>query len=1254
MNQFKNIASYTKTSMLSMGLTFILVVGQPALAEDVEIYQAVFNADPDYQDSVTNDPNVLFILDNSGSMSSFRLVQEEEIPGQGPYDPDVVYGGGSERDDRVYLYTTDMVYTGIQIKKQQNVCDASLQTFEDNPNFPVHQDKVIQWTKFSRRNYGWTVNYLQNNDNDEVFECEDDNGIHGRTNGSNRKYPRACSVGTQLCSSNRGRALYERNQEYVNGYQWPYQFSFPEMLLVDGNYHAYLAHETSFENADVDNCDSNDQILLDEATGTAYRCLQKLEIMKRALSLALVSDPDNPDNVDLSGINLGLMRFNYNTYSSNSGGTIIDAVSVPEAPTASTSDDSERTNKDDFAEKLDSMQFEGNTPLAESMYEAYRYFAGWSPYSAEHSPRISGQNTLDDDAVEDGVVGSSVTDETYLSPVTSNQCQGNYVVLLTDGLPTSDTSFNSAIGNLPNTSSCGSNCLDEMATAMKENLGVYTFTIGFDIDIDLLRDTAKNGSPNSDPADGDGYYTADSLESLKWVFSRVLGQVQAVEADSFVAPAVTVNAFNRLQNREDIYYAVFEPEVDLRWPGNVKKYKIGSEAKILDATGTDAIAEDTGFFTDDSKSFWSNEEDGASVVKGGFSGELLAPRNLFASLNTSSTAVTHVSAATIDAAAERFLDVLDSASLIGELMDLPIVNVLSDLIDSEDTAQAEEIVRWTLGQKIPISTTDPSVSNKYIAESIHSTPFVLSYGSSRSAPKDVVFLVTNQGLLHAITGQGADEPDGLPGQVGGSERWSYIPDPSLIKNLGGYYNKELDNSTEHIYGLDGEVAALVERDGSNNLSKAHLFLSQRRGGNKIFALDITNGYNTTNPVTKLWTAVGGTGDLKRLANTWAKPVVAKFPVCTGSICDIKDVVVVGGGYDNDYDSADTSLADLSDDTSGQDTMGNAVYVLDAATGAVLWSASNKTSNIRNFSGAGDVVVSEMDHSIPSAPLVLDLDKDGVLDAIFAVDIAGQIFRFDFSINPSATSMTATGARIANLQETGVNRRFYNPLDGVVLPRTTSGSSNRLALVTGSGYRAHPLTDEGFNNRFYVIYDENLATPAAAGNGQLDYKYVSSSSGGSESIITPSVLSEVDSTTGIDPASTNKYGYYVSLVDGTTEKVINPTLIADYQAIGVSYKPSIDRTNLCASSVGNSQAYRLDLLNGDVETIALEKPGVSAAPVLVDILEVDANSGAESLKPIVIIGTEPFKGKESFGLIEKNLGKAKKSAWWEKGRGYVRD
>ena len=300
------------------------------------------------------------------------------------------------------------------------------------------------------------------------------------------------------------------------------------------------------------------------------------------------------------------------------------------------------------------------------------------------------------------------------------------------------------------------------------------------------------------------------------------------------------------------------------------------------------------------------------------------------------------------------------------------------------------------------------------------------------------------------------------------------------------------------------------------------------------------------------------------------------------------------------------------------------------------------------------MVSEMDHSIPSAPLVLDLDKDGVLDAIFAVDIAGQIFRFDFSINPSATSMTATGARIANLQETGVNRRFYNPLDGVVLPRTTSGSSNRLALVTGSGYRAHPLTDEGFNNRFYVIYDENLATPAAAGNGQLDYKYVSSSSGGSESIITPSVLSEVDSTTGIDPASTNKYGYYVSLVDGTTEKVINPTLIADYQAIGVSYKPSIDRTNLCASSVGNSQAYRLDLLNGDVETIALEKPGVSAAPVLVDILEVDANSGAESLKPIVIIGTEPFKGKESFGLIEKNLGKAKKSAWWEKGRGYVRD
>lgn len=927
----KFFLSLCSSSLLCFGL------GQSAFAEDIEIYQAVFNANSNFEDAATNDPNVLFILDNSLSMSAYRLIQEDETPTAGPYDPTVTYGSGSSRDNNVYLYNTDMVYVGIRINTSQNVCKAATDAFVANPSLPIHQDKFIQWASYSRNTYGWTVNYLQSNDNNHVFECEEDNGVHGRTNGARDKYPRVCSLGTGLCSSNNGRALYRNRQQFVSNAEWPYAFFSDEMIMVDGNYHAYLNDGVTYDEARVSNCSYNDEILVDSSTGVAFRCLQKFEIMKRALEQALLSDPDDPDGVDFSQINLGLMRFNYNTGSGNSGATVIDAVAVSQAPTAPDWDDDDRTNRDDFLDKLKSMQFEGNTPLAESMYEAYRYFAGWAPYSAEHTPRTSNQLVLDPEAVIDGFVGNSVTDETYLSPVTSNQCQGNYVVLLSDGVPTSDNTYDSLIRSLPNVPSCGDNCVDEMATALKANLGVHTFTIGFDIDIDLLKDTARNGSPNSNPVDGDGYYTADNLDSLKSVFSRVLGQVQAIEADSFVAPAVTVNAFNRLQNREDIYYAVFKPRADLRWPGNVKKYKVSSDAQILDSSGINAISPDTGFFTDASQSYWSDEADGAIVTDGGFAAELLAPRNLFGSLDSVANSVTRLSSTSIELATERFLGLLEEKSLLGSLLGLSQNQF--DALGSQAEGNVEEIARWSLGQKLPIDPSNPSATNMYIAESIHSTPFVLSYGSSRAAPKDVVFLVTNQGLLHAITGQGGDEPDGLSGEVGGSERWSYLPDPSLLQNLGGYYNKKLGDSIEHLYGLDGEMSALVERNVANELTKAHLFLTQRRGGKQIFAVDVTNGYDRTNPIGKLWTIKGGSGDLKRLAYTWSKPAVSKFPVCTGSMCEVKDAIVVGGGYDTDYDNNTISLNNLADGRKGQDTTGNALYVLDAATGAVLWSAA---------------------------------------------------------------------------------------------------------------------------------------------------------------------------------------------------------------------------------------------------------------------------------------------------------------------------
>lgn len=1270
--------SHTNRQLLFC-LTFLLsfFASQSSYADDLEIYEAIFNAQAT-AGNTSNDPNVLFILDNSLSMDDYRLIQEGPAGPANVYDPDAIYGS-SGRNNNVYLYSTNLVYTGVVISSAQNDCQAARDSFTANPTLPIHQDQYIQWSRFNNGRYGWTLSYFNSNNSKRSFECEDDNGVHGRTSGSNNKYPRVCSAGQGSCTSNSGNALYRRNQQYRSGAEWPYDFFSSQMIMVDGNYHEFLLEQQVAESADVSNCSFNDEILIDAATSTQYRCLQKLEIMKRALVNVVEGDVNDPDQNGVFGINLGLMRFNYNANyngTTRHGGTIVDAVEPASDLTATPFDSATRTNRDDFIDKVEDMQFEGNTPLAESMYEAYKYFDGTTPVNAEGLPRISGQDVLDSRAVVDGFVGSTVTDETYKTPLTTNQCQGNYVVLLSDGEPTADDDFSgsSHIGGLPGIESCGGtdNCLDEVTRVLKDNLGVNTFTIGFDADIDVLKDAAREGSPNSNPADGDGYFLAEDLDGLESVFSRILSEIQSIENDTFTAPAIAVSAFNRLQAENDIYYAVFAPETHPRWNGNIKKYKVafssetitetdGSTTVVLtpeiqDANGINAVSPDTGFFSDESQSLWSADADGPVVAEGGAAGELLVPRNLFASLDESTTTVTAFGNANIDTAVTNLANAVEGLDSTGAI--IGALDTASGVLDGLAAAifgggtidslseNVEQIIRWTLGEDVELALgglpTDP---NKYLAENLHSSPAIIAYGSSADTPKEVLFLATNQGLLHAITARDQSETGGSIGAVGGSERWAYLPDPDLLKNLGGYYNKELDGSLDHVYGLDAELTIDVERTAEGQIDHARLYMGQRRGGNKYFGLDVTNGYSLTNPLSKLWTIEGGSGDFVAMGQTWAKALPTKLRVCASGTCALQDVVVLTGGYDELYDDRNEDVADLSGTVKG-----NAIYIVDALTGALLWKASSSAAR----SGFDDVVVSEMTHSIPSAPTVLDLNKDGGIDVIFAIDIAGQVFRFDFRSNTGQTDEIITGARIADLQETNINRRFYNPLDAVVLPKTDDGAENRIALVTGSGYRAHPL-DVEFSagtggNRYYVLYDENIGVPDLV-SGSPDYLYVTNETTSVESVITAADLPELTVSSTFAPGSTHKLGYYVALGDSETEKVLSPSLITDGAAFGVTYTPTVGTTNACSAAAGSSSVYQLDLLDGGIASEPLDKPGVSAAPVLAFTL-VTSDNGAESVEPIIVIGTKPFGGKIPGGRATKapDFFKARKQAWWEEGRG----
>ncbi|MEO0367724.1 MAG: PilC/PilY family type IV pilus protein, partial [Pseudomonadota bacterium] len=726
------------------------------------------------------------------------------------------------------------------------------------------------------------------------------------------------------------------------------------------------------------------------------------------------------------------------------------------------------------------------------------------------------------------------------------------------------------------------------------------------------------------------------------------------------------------------YYVLFAPSDTSRWNGNLKKYLVTPDAKIVEADGTtEVISEVTGFFKDDAQSVWSDVVDGAAVEDGGAANELAVNRKLFGIVNGESDTPTLFNDTSIENSIIRFLDeaVVKNGVNIGDIdsaiTGLEFPGSLGDVVPSQlseltNLENKMAVAAFALGYDIDNELDGGSDrGNYYMGDSLHGTPYVLTYGTTadneQGNDEDIVYFSSNQGLLHAVYGE-HNQSDHTQAP-GGSELWAYVPDPDLYENLGKYYNR---TSTEHIYGLDGEISFLVDRkETGNGIDRAYLYFGQRRGGDKVFAVDVTNGDGSDAnkpPVEKLWTVDGGQAPFTNLAQTWSKPIATKLNVCTGSTCGLKDVVAFSGGYDVAYDDEDASVTGL-----GGSVAGNAIYIVDAETGELVWMASDTIA-----SGYAGLAIPEMDQSFPAAPTMLDVDQDGGVDIIFAMDISGQVFRIDFRTSPDdietkivkGASNQGVAGIIADLSETDVDRRFFNVLNATILP-ADNGAPARFALVTGSGYRAHPLENEPFTNRFYVLFDRNTSLPQFDDNDNVVYEYAGTDLLPATIDMDDSAndLETVDDSTPLDPANVHEHGFYVDLAE-VGEKILSPMLLTNFKAIGVSYIPDyafVETTTFsdsCTANVGNSNAHQLDLLTGAVSTVELKKPGLTAKPVRLNLLDDNGE-----LQPVVIIGTEPFQGAQrndpgrecvdgsggEFDVCATDAGKARKMFWWEEDR-----
>ncbi len=1101
---------------------YILLSATPLYADDTELYTGITPG------AITARPNVLFIIDTSGSMGTNVTLTT------GTYDPATTYTGTCD-PTRYYWSNTGGVpscsgWFVPYINVSAFQCnDASAALGVGGSGF--YLDRMA---RYSTNSNSWeTLNTFTPN---HEVECAEDYGLHGDGSNSSDLWP---------ANGNNG-GPWRANT--TNSLSWS---------STGGSYTIYTANYINFVN-----------------TAGNSTTLTRLQIVQQVLT----------DIIDsTAGINAALMR--YDASGSSLGGSFVEPMQAIDAST--------RTG---FNNSINALTAGGATPLAETLYEAMLYYRGEHVYFGNNATPSNVSSVLDPS-----------DSSRYASPI-EFQCQSNFIVMLTDGDPVADDSADSVInggnaafgdffpgvaGAAGVSDSCtfnsGDDCLDELAqymyerdqiTSLNDTQNIITYTIGFATDQPLLESTADKGGSTGGNVDSNvGYFTTDSIIGLTEAFTSIISDIQEVNT-TFISPAVSVNAFNRLSHRSELYFALFRPTIRYRWPGNLKKYKLARETTgnpdsdliIIDVNGLNAIDTNTGFFDSGAQSIWSATADGADVTLGGAAeNQPLANRRIYTFTGVNSTLVPpQINSETLNTTNNLLHE--DNPVLVaaGTGEDVS-ANTLLGLTTTTSDADRTTLLQWARGVDVLDEDEDGSNtdSRNFIGDPLHSRPQLVNYKGTTAADTDItIYMITNEGFLHAID---ADD---------GTEQFSFIPQ-DLLPNLDVL--KSNTTAAVRTYGLDGPMT-VWHNDLNNDLlvldssdtpqvtdgvsEHVYLYFGMRRGGKNYYALDVTD---RNSPKLK-WKIEGGIpGDpFEELGQSWSE--MSHATIKLNGVA--RHVLIFGGGYDTSEDSVSTP---------SDDNVGRAIFIVDAETGERLWWAG--------ISGSGaDLELAEMKNSIAADVTAFDSTGDGYIDRIYAADLAARIWRFDLdNTDDTRTSILANGGVIADLNGTAVsnsadataanNRRFYYAPSVAYI---RDGSQEFFTIAIGSGYRSHP-TDTSIKDRFYVIRDTNVRGPALDGNGTPIYTTISEDDlyDATGNLIGQGTQNQIDAArTSLNTGN----GWYIKLnnTDGTFvgEKVLGRAVTFNGVLLFSSFTPlEISQSNSCSPSQGVSAAWAINLIDG---------------------------------------------------------------------------
>ncbi len=786
-----------------------------------------------------------------------------------------------------------------------------------------------------------------------------------------------------------------------------------------------------------------------------YHAVNKVVVSSTRLQVAKDAMTSVINTTPIVDFSLMIFNLDYKGENKRDGGRIISAFGETRA---------------NIVTEINSIDAETNTPLCETLYEASRYFSGYSVMFGDDDTDCSSNdcgfkytgNTPSADT-------SIILNNNYISPFKQGCASNVYVILVTDGVPTVDLASDDEISTLiatktdpenestpqspysddslssdsylPNLAHWINNNDLNLNVSGKQTASLYTigFSEGADDAAPLLKYAAEQG--------GGKYYPANNAIELASALSATLSEILQVNT-TFTSPSVASNNFDRTRSLESVYYAMFYPETGARWAGNIKKLKVVGDV-IVDKNSASAIGTD-GNIKDNASTFWlkptdnDGKPDGNEVKVGGV--------NMQLAKLTSRKVISDIGSLTFTKA--------NAVTKAGG--DDELATYMNTTVDELDN-----LFNWAKGVDVDDEDADSNVTelrSDIMGDPLHSKPLAISYGDG-----DVRVLVgTNAGSVHMFK----DSGDTV------SEEWSFIP-YELYPNLAALRD---NTAGEKVYGMDGSPI-IYFKDGNGNrivdgAEKVWAFIGMRRGGSAYYAFDIS----VPSDPSLLWSSELSSSDpgFSEMGQSWSKPKIAFINV---SGYKNKPLLVIGAGYDPNKDSG----------TKSDDSQGRGIFIVDAETKTLVWSftpAATGGKNTQFKSATGNII----GDSIPGDVALLDSNFDGFIDRMYTADTGGNVWRIDMpGSDPVSSESPWTVIKLAELGSTSTandRRFFYQPevartlfskvsestviVDGESTTTKVRTETPYEAVLIGSGNRSHP-TYKTTSNALYMIRDENTVT-----------------------------------------------------------------------------------------------------------------------------------------------------------------------------------